>query len=124
MEERICEGQIRSLMPERMTSPDLTGYITEGQIILSRDLRVYRPSPINVSRLKDKGSGEARLGRPCGDDTPRKTSQELAATEVCNFDKLYVKLQTALVKISGTIRTIEGIWIGWELLSILPRTEA
>ena len=45
--------------------PDLTGYITEGQIILSRDLynSGYRP-PINVlpslSRLKDKGSGEGK----------------------------------------------------------------
>ena len=45
--------------------PDLTGYITEGQIILSRDLHNsgYRP-PINVlpslSRLKDKGSGEGK----------------------------------------------------------------
>ena len=68
--------------------PDLTGYITEGQIILSRDLynSGYRP-PINVlpslSRLKDKGSGEGKTqGRPCGDHEPalcglrpRKTSQ-------------------------------------------------
>ena len=45
--------------------PDLTGYITEGQIILSRDL--YRKKiepPINVlpslSRLKDKGIGEGK----------------------------------------------------------------
>ena len=45
--------------------PDLTGYITEGQIILSRDL--YRKGvkpPINVlpslSRLKDKGIGEGK----------------------------------------------------------------
>lgn len=45
--------------------PDLTGYITEGQIILSRDL--YRKGimpPIDVlpslSRLKDKGIGEGK----------------------------------------------------------------
>ena len=48
--------------------PDLTGYITEGQIILDRalDKQGIQP-PINVlpslSRLKDKGSGEERLVR-------------------------------------------------------------
>ena len=44
--------------------PDLTGYITEGQIILSRELYrkgVTRPSTcFRLSRLKDKGIGEAR----------------------------------------------------------------
>ena len=54
--------------------PDLTGYITEGQIILSRDL--YRKNvapPIDVlpslSRLKDKGIGEGKT-RPCGRHEP------------------------------------------------------
>ena len=50
--------------------PDLTGYITEGQIILSREL--YRKNihpPVDVlpslSRLKDKGIGEGKTpGRP------------------------------------------------------------
>ena len=45
--------------------PDLTGYITEGQIILSRELHkmgIYPPTNVSVSlsRLKDKGIGEGK----------------------------------------------------------------
>jgi V/A-type H+-transporting ATPase subunit B len=48
--------------------PDLTGYITEGQIILSRELHrrgIVPPVDVlpSLSRLKDKGIGEARRGK-------------------------------------------------------------
>ena len=53
--------------------PDLTGYITEGQIILSRDLNlkgIYPPIDVlpSLSRLKDKGIGEGKTRGPLGND--------------------------------------------------------
>ena len=126
--------------------PDLTGYITEGQIILSRDLynSGYRP-PINVlpslSRLKDKGSGE---GKTRGDHAATmnqlfaayaqgKQAKELAVvlgeSALSDTDKLYVQFTDRFEKEyinQGfyTNRTIEeSLDLGWELLSILPRTE-
>lgn len=126
--------------------PDLTGYITEGQIILSRDLynSGYRP-PINVlpslSRLKDKGSGE---GKTRGDHAATmnqlfaayaqgKQAKELAVvlgeSALSETDKLYVRFtdrfeQDYINQGFQTNRTIEeSLDLGWELLSILPRTE-
>ena len=126
--------------------PDNTGYITEGQIILSRDLynSGYRP-PINVlpslSRLKDKGSGE---GKTRGDHAATmnqlfaayaqgKQAKELAVvlgeSALSDTDKLYVQFTDRFEKEyinQGfyTNRTIEeSLDLGWELLSILPRTE-
>ena len=69
---RGCQGSITQLpiltMPEDDKThpiPDLTGYITEGQIILSRELHrkgVYPPIDVlpSLSRLKDKGIGEGK----------------------------------------------------------------
>ena len=126
--------------------PDLTGYITEGQIILSRDLynSGYRP-PINVlpslSRLKDKGAGE---GKTRGDHAATmdqlvaayaqgKQAKELAVvlgeSALSETDKLYVRFtdrfeQDYINQGFQTNRTIEeSLDLGWELLSILPRTE-
>ena len=126
--------------------PDLTGYITEGQIILSRDLynSGYRP-PINVlpslSRLKDKGSGEGKTRK---DHAPTmnqlfaayaegKQAKELAVvlgeSALSDTDKLYVEFTNCFEEEyinQGfyTNRTIiETLDLGWELLSILPRTE-
>ena len=126
--------------------PDLTGYITEGQIILSRDLynSGYRP-PINVlpslSRLKDKGSGE---GKTRGDHAATmnqlfaayaqgKQAKELAVvlgeSALSETDKLYVRFtdrfeQEYINQGFQNNRTIEeSLDLGWELLSILPRTE-
>ena len=126
--------------------PDLTGYITEGQIILSREL--YRKNiapPIDVlpslSRLKDKGIGE---GKPRADHASTmnqlfaayargKEAKELmvilgeaALTEI---DKLYAKFADAFENeyVSqgyNTNRDIEDtLELGWKLLSILPRSE-
>ena len=126
--------------------PDLTGYITEGQIILSREL--YRKNimpPIDVlpslSRLKDKGIGEGKTREDHANTMNQlfaayargKEAKELmvilgesALTEV---DRLYAKFADEFEKVYisqgyETDRSItETLDIGWELLSILPRSE-
>jgi V/A-type H+-transporting ATPase subunit B len=126
--------------------PDLTGYITEGQIILSREL--YKSGiqpPIDVlpslSRLKDKGTGE---GKTRGDHAPTmnqlfaayaqgKQAKELAVvlgeSALSDVDKIYAKFAQRFEKEyvnQGfyTNRSIdETLDLGWELLSMLPRTE-
>lgn len=126
--------------------PDLTGYITEGQVILSREL--YRKGitpPIDVlpslSRLKDKGIGKGKTREDHADTMNQlfaaysrgKDAKELmvilgeaALTEV---DKLYAKFAEEFENryVSQgyeTNRTIEEtLEIGWELLHILPRNE-
>ncbi len=126
--------------------PDLTGYITEGQIILSREL--YRKGitpPIDVlpslSRLKDKGIGE---GKTRGDHAATmnqlfsayargKEAKELmvilgeaALTEI---DLLYAKFADEFEKkyVSQGYQADrdieETLNIGWELLRLLPRSE-
>ena len=126
--------------------PDLTGYITEGQIILSRDL--YRKGltpPINVlpslSRLKDKGIGKGKTREDHADTMNQlfsaysrgKDAKELAVilgdAALSDTDKLYAKFADAFEAeyISQgyyTNRTIqETLDLGWKLLGILPRTE-
>ena len=126
--------------------PDLTGYITEGQIIISREL--YRKGltpPIDVlpslSRLKDKGVGVGKTREDHANTMNQlfsayargKDAKELmtilgeaALTEV---DKLYAKFADEFEKryVSQgytTNRTIfETLDLGWELLSILPEGE-
>ena len=126
--------------------PDLTGYITEGQIILSRELhrRGITP-PINVlpslSRLKDKGIGKGKTREDHADTMNQlfaaysrgKDAKELAVilgdAALSDTDKLYAKFADAFEEqyVSQgyyTNRTIEEtLNIGWQLLSILPRTE-
>ncbi|MBQ4186461.1 MAG: V-type ATP synthase subunit B [Firmicutes bacterium] len=126
--------------------PDLTGYITEGQIILSREL--YRKGvtpPIDVlpslSRLKDKGIGKGRtredhaatMNQLFAAYSRGKEAKELmvilgeaALTEI---DLIYAKFADEFESryISQgyrTDRTIEEtLNLGWELLRILPRSE-
>lgn len=126
--------------------PDLTGYITEGQIILSQELNKsgFKP-PINVlpslSRLKDKGTGE---GKTRIDHAPTmnqlfaayahgKQVKELAVVlgeaALSDTDKLYVEFtkrfeEEYINQGFYTNRTIQqSLDLGWQLLSILPRTE-
>ena len=126
--------------------PDLTGYITEGQIILSREL--YKKGvvpPIDVlpslSRLKDKGTGAGKTREDHADTMNQlfaayahgKESKELAAilgdSALTATDKLYAKFAEEFEKryVSQGFnenRTIEEtLDTGWELLSILPRSE-
>ena len=126
--------------------PDLTGYITEGQIILSREL--YRKGiapPIDVlpslSRLKDKGIGEGKTRADHADTMNQlfaayargKDAKELMVVlgeaALTDIDKLYAKFSDEFEKqyVSqgyGSNRSIEEtLDLGWKLLSILPRGE-
>ncbi len=126
--------------------PDLTGYITEGQIILSREL--YRKGitpPIDVlpslSRLKDKGIGKGKTredhsntmnqlfsayarGKDC-----KELMVILGESALTEVDKLYAKFADEFEKqyVSQgytTNRSIEEtLDLGWKLLKILPRSE-
>ena len=126
--------------------PDLTGYITEGQIILSRDLhRRGLTPPVNVlpslSRLKDKGIGKGKTREDHADTMNQlfaaysrgKDAKELAVilgdAALSDTDKLYAKFADAFEEqyVSQGFyanRPIEEtLDIGWKLLSILPRNE-
>lgn len=126
--------------------PDLTGYITEGQIILSREL--YKKGinpPIDVlpslSRLKDKGIGDGKTREDHADTMNQlfsayakgKECKELSAilgdSALSATDKLYAKYAENFEKeyVSqgfNTDRSIEEtLDIGWKLMKILPRSE-
>ena len=126
--------------------PDLTGYITEGQIILSREL--YRKNiapPIDVlpslSRLKDKGIGVGKtredhsgtLNQLFAAYSRGKDAKELMSilgeAALSETDLLYAKFADEFEKqyVSQgyyTNRSIEEtLDLGWQLLSILPVTE-
>ena len=126
--------------------PDLTGYITEGQIILSREL--YRKGvepPIDVlpslSRLKDKGIGKGKTREDHSDTMNQlfaayargKEAKELAIilgeAALTDTDKLYAAFTDNFEReyISQGFneeRPIEKtLDIGWKMLSILPRAE-
>ncbi len=126
--------------------PDLTGYITEGQIILSRDL--YRKGvtpPIDVlpslSRLKDKGIGEGKTRADHSDVMNQlfaayargKDAKELMTilgeAALSEMDLKYAKFADAFEEkyVSQgyeTNRTIEDTMnVGWELLGMLPKSE-
>ena len=126
--------------------PDLTGYITEGQIILSREL--YKKGvnpPIDVlpslSRLKDKGIGAGKTREDHADTMNQlfsayargKECKELSAilgdSALSATDKLYAKFAESFEKeyVSQGFtadRTIEEtLDIGWKLMKILPRAE-
>ena len=126
--------------------PDLTGYITEGQIILGRELhRKGVTPPINVlpslSRLKDKGIGRgktredhaATMNQLFAAYSRGKDAKELAVilgdAALSDTDKLYARFADAFEEeyVSQgfyTNRSIEEtLDLGWKLLSILPRAE-
>lgn len=126
--------------------PDLTGYITEGQIILSRELhRKGITPPIDVlpslSRLKDKGIGKDKTREDHADTMNQlfsayargKDAKELAVilgeAALSDMDKLYAKFadefeQRYVSQGYETNRSIEEtLDIGWKLLKILPRAE-
>ena len=126
--------------------PDLTGYITEGQIILSRELYLknFLP-PIDVlpslSRLKDKGIGEGKtredhagtMNQLFAAYSAGKDAAELMTilgeAALSDTDKLDAKFAGEFEKLyigqgQETDRSIEEtLDIGWKLLSILPKSE-
>ena len=126
--------------------PDLTGYITEGQIILSRDL--YRRGitpPVDVmpslSRLKDKGIGAdktredhaATMNQLFAAYARGKDAKELMVilgeAALTEMDLLYARFADEFESryISQgyqTDRSIEEtLDLGWDLLRLLPRSE-
>jgi V/A-type H+-transporting ATPase subunit B len=126
--------------------PDLTGYIAEGQIVLSRELfqrSIYPPIAVlpSLSRLMKDGIGEGRTR----DDHAHLSAQLYAAyahvqdvralasvigeEELAMVDQLYLKFghafeQEFVGQSTTETRTIEEtLDIGWRMLSILPREE-
>jgi len=126
--------------------PDLTGYITEGQIILSRELykKGFLP-PIDVlpslSRLKDKGIGANKTRKDHADTMNQlfsayargKECKELSAilgdAALTETDKKFASFADAFEKryvnqgFSKNRNIEDTLELGWELLSILPRNE-
>ena len=148
-----CKGSVTQIpiltMPEDDIThpiPDLTGYITEGQIILDHTLynQGFEP-PINVlpslSRLKDKGTGE---GKTREDHAPTmnqlfaayakgKEAKELAVvlgeSALSEVDKKYVEFTDEFEKryVNQGFETnrdiFESLDLAWDLLKILPKSE-
>ena len=126
--------------------PDLTGYITEGQVILSRDLhrRGLKP-PIDVlpslSRLKDKGIGEGKTRADHADTMNQlfaaysrgKDARDLqiilGEEALSEVDLIYADFSVAFEEqyvsqgfdVNRSIE--ETLAIGWKLLSMLPTNE-
>jgi len=126
--------------------PDLTGYITEGQIILSRSLHRMRVSPPidilpSLSRLKDKGIGEGKTREDHADLFNQlfaayargRSMRELAAilgeAALTDVDRLYLKFADVFEEkyvSQGEYeeRSIEEtLELGWHLLGMLPEEE-
>lgn len=126
--------------------PDLTGYITEGQIVLSRDIyqrNVYPPINIlpSLSRLMKDGIGEGFTR----DDHPELSNQIFASyskvqevkalaqvigeEELSEIDKKYLEFGNAFEKkflnqgMDENRDMNETLDLGWEILSILPKQE-
>ena len=125
---------------------DLTGYITEGQIILSREIHrkgIYPPIDVlpSLSRLKDKGIGAGKTREDHADVLNQlfacyargKEARELALilgeASLADLDRLYLKFadrfEDEFVRQGEfTARTIgETIALGWALLRDLPAAE-
>ena len=126
--------------------PDLTGYITEGQIVLDREMHqrgIYPPVAglPSLSRLMKDGIGKGRSR----EDHPHVASQLFAAyskvkdirslaavigtEELSPMDQLYMKFgekfeSTVITQGEYEDRSIEqSLALGWEALKILPRSE-
>ncbi|MDI3542420.1 MAG: V/A-type H+/Na+-transporting ATPase subunit [Candidatus Atribacteria bacterium] len=126
--------------------PDLTGYITEGQIILNRQLQhkgIYPPIDVlpSLSRLRDKGIGEGKTREDHPDVANQlfaayargREAEELATilgeASLTDLDRLYMKFaeefeQKFVQQGEYENRSIEEtLSRGWDLLHILPREE-
>ena len=126
--------------------PDLTGYITEGQIILSREL--YKKSinpPVDVlpslSRLKQKGIGRGKTREDHSDNMNQlfsayaqgKDAKELAAVlgdaALTPTDRLYAAFAQEFEKqylnqgFNKNRSIEETLDLGWKLLAMLPESE-
>lgn len=126
--------------------PDLTGYITEGQIILSRELykKGLQP-PINIvpslSRLKDKGIGDGKTREDHADTmnqiyaaytagiSARELQVILGDSALSEADKAFAKFAEAFDAeyvdqgYDNDRSIFETLALGWKLLEIVPRSE-
>lgn len=144
----ITQMPILSMPDDDITHPipDLTGYITEGQIILDREMNslgIFPPlNPLpSLSRLMDKGigSGKTREDHKQLSDQlyyaysegkkARETAMVSGEAALSNTDKLYLNFADEFEKkfigqVAGEERSIiNTLDIGWKLLSIFPETE-
>ena len=126
--------------------PDLTGYITEGQIMIHRGLHaqgIYPPIDVlpSLSRLKDKGIGAGKTREDHADLMNQlysayargKNAKELAVvlgeSALSEADVLFVKFSDAFEdrfvrQGEDENRSIEeSLRIGWDLLTMLPKNE-
>jgi V/A-type H+-transporting ATPase subunit B len=126
--------------------PDLTGYITEGQVILSRSLYRKKISPPidvqqSLSRLKDKGIGKGKTREDHADSFNQliacyargKEAAELSVilgeAALSDLDKIYLKFaqrfeEHYIAQGDEEDRTIaQTLDLGWRLLRMIPREE-
>lgn len=126
--------------------PDLTGYITEGQIVLSRDLEqkgIYPPVAIlpSLSRLMKDGTGEGFTREDHADLSNQlfasyskvadavSLASVIGEDELSDVDKLYMEFgrrfeKEFIAQSDRENRSLEQtLDLGWQLLSLLPRTE-
>lgn len=126
--------------------PDLTGYITEGQVILSRDLHrkgIYPPIDVlpSLSRLKDKGIGAGKTREDHADTMNQlfaayargKEAKDLAVilgeAALSDMDKKFAhfadEFENKYVRqgMEENRSIEETLRIGWELLALIPRSE-
>jgi V/A-type H+-transporting ATPase subunit B len=126
--------------------PDLTGYITEGQIMLSRELfrkGIYPPVDVlpSLSRLKDKGIGQDKTRQDHADvlnqlfacyargKEARELMVILGEAALSDLDKTYLKFadnfEDKFVRQdeSEERSVIQTLELGWELLRMIPRQE-
>jgi V/A-type H+-transporting ATPase subunit B len=126
--------------------PDLTGYITEGQIILSRELHrkgIYPPIDVlpSLSRLKDKGIGKEKTREDHADTMNQlfaayargKEAKDLAVilgeAALSDLDKKFAKFadefesRYVAQKENEDRAILDTLALGWELLTIIPKAE-
>jgi len=126
--------------------PDVTGYITEGQIVLSRDLHLaglYPPISVlpSLSRLMKDGIGEGRTRSDHLDMTNqlyaayaqvqeiRSLAAIIGAEALSSIDRAYLVFgeafeQRFVAQRPDELRTLaETLDCGWEILSLLPVKE-
>ena len=126
--------------------PDLTGYITEGQVMLSREIHrkgIYPPIDVlpSLSRLKDKGIGSGKTREDHADVLNQlfacyargKEARELALilgeASLSDLDKLFLEFADAFE--NEYVRQpeqagrsiVETLELGWKLLRRIPRAE-
>jgi V/A-type H+-transporting ATPase subunit B len=126
--------------------PDLTGYITEGQVMLSREIHrkgIYPPIDVlpSLSRLKDKGIGAGKTREEHADVLNQlfacyargKEARELALilgeASLSDLDKLFLGFADAFEneyvrqpEFAGR-NIIQTLELGWKLLRLIPRAE-